>query len=557
MGKVYADLKVNGGFIYNNNPTDGYILSTDGTGHISFTQSDVIESSDYASLPVSGLGSRLYVTTDNNNVYRWDGAAYQPIISGSSQTSGTSGTSGDAGTSGTSGTSGIGSSGTSGTSGSDGSSGTSGENGSSGTSGENGSSGTSGTSGLLSLSGSTDNGVITLDGVAPNATVESNLTFDGSLLNVSGSIFASSSTSEGLVKIYQNGSGNSLVVQDSLYVDSIGRVGIGSSGPSDLLTIGSVGEGGGFSIYGTSSGHVHIRTRDNIDTWTASLPPNKGHISNFVYNNFGGEIMLNDGQGNLYFGTTPSLHLPENYFWIGNTYSYAYPRLLSGDVYSDYTGTITINNHRVSYNKMQLVSKRALLGSLNVTGGIVEEIPINDSFIGIGTASQYLGSASNWSGAAYSGPTITGTFQGQFHATDQFLYMATDDDFWVRMPKGYFEVIHRDCFGDSETVVTGTSKYTFRMPFPMQVTEARASLSVSGSGGGVTEVDINCDGSSIFSTGLTIDSGEKTSKTAVASAVISASILPDDSEITVDVDQVSSSGGEKGLKISLIGWRRV
>jgi len=79
MGKVYADLKVNGDLIYNNNPTDGYFLATDGDGLVSFTQSSVIESSDYASLPVTGLGSRLYITLNNNNTYRWDGAAYQPI----------------------------------------------------------------------------------------------------------------------------------------------------------------------------------------------------------------------------------------------------------------------------------------------------------------------------------------------------------------------------------------------------------------------------------------------------------------------------------------------
>jgi hypothetical protein len=82
-------------------------------------------------------------------------------------------------------------------------------------------------------------------------------------------------------------------------------------------------------------------------------------------------------------------------------------------------------------------------------------------------------------------------------------------------------------------------------------------LSVAGSGGGVTEVDINSNGSSIFSTRLTIDSGEKTSKTAATSVVISTSILSDDSEITVDIDQISTSGGEKGLKIALIGWRNI
>jgi cytoskeletal protein CcmA (bactofilin family) len=50
-----------------------------------------------------------------------------------------------------------------------------------------GRSGTSGTSGLLLLTGSTDNGLITLNGSAPSASVESNLTFDGNLLTIAGS----------------------------------------------------------------------------------------------------------------------------------------------------------------------------------------------------------------------------------------------------------------------------------------------------------------------------------------------------------------------------------
>jgi hypothetical protein len=107
--------------------------------------------------------------------------------------SGTSGTSG-AGTSGTSGTSGLGTSGTSGVNGtffgSSGTSGTSGTSGagSSGTSGVSGTNGTSGSSGFLNLSGTTDNGIITWNNPLSFGNVESNLTFDGSTLSVTGNI---------------------------------------------------------------------------------------------------------------------------------------------------------------------------------------------------------------------------------------------------------------------------------------------------------------------------------------------------------------------------------
>jgi hypothetical protein len=156
---------------------------------------------------------------------------------GSSGTSGVSGTSGPAGTSGTSGLDGIGTNGTSGTSGvgtngfngsngtpgtsgtsgssaisgaggSNGSSGTSGIDGSSGlsggggtsgtsglgTSGTSGTSGSSGTSGALSFTGTSDNGLLTLNATTPNVTVESNLLFNGSKLTVTGTVEATQFT---------------------------------------------------------------------------------------------------------------------------------------------------------------------------------------------------------------------------------------------------------------------------------------------------------------------------------------------------------------------------
>jgi hypothetical protein len=58
------------------------------------------------------------------------------------------------------------------------------------------------------LTGTTDNGVITLDGTAPNGRVESNLTFDGSTLTVTGTIQATGPVSASAFNIYTGGTPN-------------------------------------------------------------------------------------------------------------------------------------------------------------------------------------------------------------------------------------------------------------------------------------------------------------------------------------------------------------
>ena len=212
------------------------------------------------------------------------------------------------------------------------------------------------------------------------------------------------------------------------------NVGISNFSPTHPLTIGSSasGIGGQISLQGRTSGNVVIKTSDVTSSWTASLPTTKGSITPFVYSNFGGEIMLNDGNGNLFFGTTPSLSLSENTVFIGNTYGYAKSRTLMGDIYSDYTGTITINNGVVSYQKIQTVSQAAVLGS-TVAGGVVTEIPFFDYLITPGTITNNLENTSNWSGGTYSGPQIAGTYQGQSHYNSTYFFTAVEDNNWIRI----------------------------------------------------------------------------------------------------------------------------
>lgn len=106
---------------------------------------------------------------------------------------------------------------------------------------------------------------------------------------------------------------------------------------------------------------------------------------------------------------------------------------------------------------------------------------------------------------------------------------------------------------ETTALTTGTAKVTFRAPEDMYLNSSylpRASVTTAPTGATLT-VDIDDDGSSIFSTTLTIDASEKTSTTAATPCVLSSSSIADDSEITVDITQVGSTVAGAGLKVTL------
>lgn len=102
---------------------------------------------------------------------------------------------------------------------------------------------------------------------------------------------------------------------------------------------------------------------------------------------------------------------------------------------------------------------------------------------------------------------------------------------------------------ESTAITTGTAKVTFRVPYAITLYQLpRASLNTASSSGNPA-IDINANGTSIFSTTLTIDANEKTSTTAATPAVLSTTSIADDTEITVDIDTAGT--GAKGLKVIL------
>ena len=115
------------------------------------------------------------------------------------------------------------------------------------------------------------------------------------------------------------------------------------------------------------------------------------------------------------------------------------------------------------------------------------------------------------------------------------------------------EVICIAC-SDEETDLTIGTKVVFRMPWEMILSAVRASVTVAPNGS-TMQIDINENGISVLSTVISIDSTEKTSETADVPPVISDNTLSNNSEITIDIDQVGSTIAGKGLKIYLIGKR--
>lgn len=107
---------------------------------------------------------------------------------------------------------------------------------------------------------------------------------------------------------------------------------------------------------------------------------------------------------------------------------------------------------------------------------------------------------------------------------------------------------------ETTALTTGTAKVVFRAPAAFKLSEVRATVSTASTSGAV-EINVKKNSTTIFSTNLTIDASEKTSKTAATAYALAATPtnFADDDEIQFDI--VAAGTGAKGLKVWLIGVR--
>jgi hypothetical protein len=135
--------------------------------------------------------------------------------------------------------------------------------------------------------------------------------------------------------------------------------------------------------------------------------------------------------------------------------------------------------------------------------------------------------------------------------TGQVLQKTSGTDYdvdWETLTTADIYVIA--CSDETTALTTGTGKVTFRMPSAGTLTAVKATVTTAPVGSALI-VDINEAGTTLLSTKLSIDDGEKTSATAATPPVISDSALADDAEITIDIDQVGSGTAGAGLKVTL------
>ena len=119
----------------------------------------------------------------------------------------------------------------------------------------------------------------------------------------------------------------------------------------------------------------------------------------------------------------------------------------------------------------------------------------------------------------------------------------------------YQYILYRIVAPTTDTAVANVVGGDYVMPYSGSIYQVGATVDTAGTTN-VTTVDFNNNGSSILSTKVTIDSGEKTSRTAATPSYISSPNFKEGDIFTFDVDAVSTTAA-KGLTIFMVVIRTV
>lgn len=209
-----------------------------------------------------------------------------------------------------------------------------------------------------------------------------------------------------------------------------------------------------------------------------------------------------------------------------------------GDITVSSSGAAwSIDNDVVTYAKMQNVSATSrILGRKTSGSGDAEECTLSDILDFISSAAQgdmlYRGS-STW--ARLAAGAAKQILQANGAAAPTWV-----DNVWVQT------ISLSDL---STALATGTFLNYFDLPFDVVLTEVIATVSTASSSG-LPQFNVKKNGTTVFSTNVTIDATETSSLTAATPAVISVTTGSKGDRYSADI--VAAGTGTKGAQITCI-----
>jgi len=191
-------------------------------------------------------------------------------------------------------------------------------------------------------------------------------------------------------------------------------------------------------------------------------------------------------------------------------------------------------------------------GSTNIAGNTLIEIGDGSSAAGVRIGSAATGALRLPSGADPD-TDVTSPANGdvKYDSTDNDIRAYVNSAWRSLLP---LEAIILPASAKDTDIAVETDVAYLDIPFNMEVTSIHATLLTAGTGSTVN-VDVNIAGSTVFSTPLTIDDGETTSRTAATAAVISNSTWTEGQRLTIDIDQIGSTVAGQELNVEIQGYR--
>jgi len=240
-----------------------------------------------------------------------------------------------------------------------------------------------------------------------------------------------------------------------------------------------------------------------------------------------------------------------------------YQAVITGGATTILSSDLTIDRALISSGTGKVAVSAVTATELGYVSGVTSSIQtqLDGKAAALGANDNYVTDAEkivigNTSGTNTGDePDSSATVKGVVElATPAEVYAGTDTVRAVTPEgnkKGTIHTMQVVLVASDTDVATGTTvQGDFRIPGNRAITVKAVGAYVdTAPTGSVATFDINENGTSILSTKITIDDGEKTSTTAATAPVISDSAIAADAVLTFDIDGVGSTTAGSGLKI--------